>query len=599
MNPGAWLPRWLLLRSALWVAVSLNSVVSSAELTIRTTSITDASPLPARIHLLSPEGKAVRPSNGLPFWFDHVSSPGSAEFRLDAGRYTYQIERGPEWSRESGVVEIAPGQDRAGIKVPLTRLVDLASDGWWSGEMHIHRPLDQVELLMRAEELHFGQLITWWNAVNPWTSSPLPKPEGRAFDGHRYVQVLGGEDERDGGALLFCGMKEPLNITSGTRHFPSSLAYALEARKAAAWIDIEKPFWWDVPMWIAHGIGDSIGIANNHMHRGGVMGNEAWGRSRDLIQYPGAHGNGRWTQEIYYHLLNCGIRLPPSAGSASGVLPNPVGYNRVYVQIDDEPSWEKWWAGLRAGRVFVSNGPLLRVKANGQLPGHVFRTDQESLDVRLETRLDSPDPIERLEIVRNGRAEEIPFPARVTFQESGWFLIRAITAQTQTFRFASTGPFYVELRGKPQNPRQGESAAFFLKWSDERLATLASNPQLSSGQKESVLEPWKETRTFWQGKAQDALARSELTGQVVDDVTGQLLAARVYLRDGSGGWFFVESTDPMGSAIRYEKRNRAMQFTLVTSDPSQGVELQRCALEGPPERRARRDHWVRPAATGC
>ena len=28
---------------------------------------------------------------------------------------------------------------------------------------------------------------------------------------------------------------------------------------------------------------------------------------------------------IYYHLLNCGLRVPPSAGSASGVLPNPVG----------------------------------------------------------------------------------------------------------------------------------------------------------------------------------------------------------------------------------------------------------------------------------
>ena len=44
-------------------------------------------------------------------------------------------------------------------------------------------------------------------------------------------------------------------------------------------------------------------------------------------------GNGYWSQEIYYHLLNCGLRLPPSAGSASGVLPNPVGYNRVYVHV--------------------------------------------------------------------------------------------------------------------------------------------------------------------------------------------------------------------------------------------------------------------------
>ena len=43
----------------------------------------------------------------------------------------------------------------------------------------------------------------------------------------------------------------------------------------------------------------------------------------------GTQWDGYWTQDIYYALLNCGLRIPPSAGSASGVLPNPVGYNRV------------------------------------------------------------------------------------------------------------------------------------------------------------------------------------------------------------------------------------------------------------------------------
>ena len=31
--------------------------------------------------------------------------------------------------------------------------------------------------------------------------------------------------------------------------------------------------------------------------------------------------------------------------------------------------------GLKMGRVFVGNGPLLRVRANGELPGHTFRDD--------------------------------------------------------------------------------------------------------------------------------------------------------------------------------------------------------------------------------
>jgi hypothetical protein len=56
--------------------------------------------------------------------------------------------------------------------------------------------------------------------------------------------------------------------------------------------------------------------------------------------------------------------------------------------VDGELTWEKWWAGLRAGRVFVSNGPLLRVRANGQWPGHVFKTNSP-LQIRLEAQLDS------------------------------------------------------------------------------------------------------------------------------------------------------------------------------------------------------------------
>jgi hypothetical protein len=93
---------------------------------------------------------------------------------------------------------------------------------------------------------------------------------------------------------------------------------------------------------------------------------EAW-KPRDTKRLEGPKGNGFWTQEIYYQILNSGLRLP-SAGSASGVLPNPVGYNRVYVYLDNSFSYEKWWGGLRAGRSFVSNGPLLLCQANGKLP---------------------------------------------------------------------------------------------------------------------------------------------------------------------------------------------------------------------------------------
>ena len=36
----------------------------------------------------------------------------------------------------------------------------------------------------------------------------------------------------------------------------------------------------------------------------------------------------------YYALLDCGFRLRPTAGTASGVHPVPLGFGRVYVRLD-------------------------------------------------------------------------------------------------------------------------------------------------------------------------------------------------------------------------------------------------------------------------
>src|SRR5215203_1785209 len=133
---------------------------------------------------------------------------------------------------------------------------------------------------------------------------------------------------------------------------------------------------------------------------------EAWGKPRVIERYPAPRGNGYWSQEIYYDLLECGLRIPPSAGSASGVLPNPVGYNRVYVHVGEKLTYEKWWEGLRAGCSFVSNGPLLRCRVNGELPGHVFKAGNEkTVNVSVEVKLSSREPISGIELIRNGKVE--------------------------------------------------------------------------------------------------------------------------------------------------------------------------------------------------
>ncbi|MBI1916209.1 MAG: carbon-nitrogen hydrolase family protein [Planctomycetes bacterium] len=459
-------------------------------------------PSPCRIHLKDATGKPQRGS-GLPFWHDHFVCPGTARLELAPGRYTFEVDRGPEFRPSSGSFTLrARGSERLTVK--LERLVDLSAEGWWSGELHVHRPLTDIELLMQAEDLHFAPVITWWNNRNLWAGQKLPASPLVRF-GNRSYHVLAGEDEREGGALLYFNLSRPLAIAGASREYPSPLKFVEEARRhKGVWIDVEKPFWWDVPVWVASGQVDSIGLANNHMCRDRMYESEAWGKPRVVERLPPPLGNGYWSQEIYYHLLNCGLRLPPSAGSASGVLPNPVGYNRVYVQAGADFNEAKWWESLRAGRCFVTNGPLLRVEADGKPPGHVFTVPKDkglALDVRV--KLTSRDTIRFLEIIKNGQVERkvaVKEWARtgtlgtLRFRESGWFLVRAIADNPKTFRFASTGPYYVEV-GESKRRISKASAQFFLDWVRERAGRIKLEDPT---QREEVLRYHRMAEKFWQ-----------------------------------------------------------------------------------------------------
>src|SRR5262249_5727487 len=137
----------------------------------------------------------------------------------------------------------------------VERLADLAAEGWWSGDLHVHRPVAAVELLMRAEDLHVAPVSTWWNKQNLWAKQALPANPLVRFDGNRFYHVMAGEDEREGGALLYFNLRRPLAIASPSKEYPSPMKYVAEANLLGdVWIDIEKPFWWDVPLWLASGM---------------------------------------------------------------------------------------------------------------------------------------------------------------------------------------------------------------------------------------------------------------------------------------------------------------------------------------------------------
>ena len=77
------------------------------------------------------------------------------------------------------------------------------------------------------------------------------------------------------------------------------------------------------------------------------------------------------------------------------------------------------------------------------------------------------------------------------FRDSGWFLVRAVNDLATTHRFASTGPYYVEIGYQPRISRA--AVQFFLDWLDAR----ADRP-LEAGADRSADPHVDRARAFWQ-----------------------------------------------------------------------------------------------------
>ncbi len=78
----------------------------------------------------------------------------------------------------------------------------------------------------------------------------------------------------------------------------------------------------------------------------------------------------RVTAQVWYRLLNLGFRIPAAGGTDAmanfASLRGPVGMNRTYVRVPDgEVKAEEWLEGLKRGRSFATNGPLLGLRSGG------------------------------------------------------------------------------------------------------------------------------------------------------------------------------------------------------------------------------------------
>jgi hypothetical protein len=475
----------LLASVSLWLTWSVPQARQAAgRLHVEARDLDTDRTVPSRFYLTDSEGAPRTPTGVIAYDKrdeHHFVADGSFEMELPAGRYRLVVERGPEYVPAALDLDIQDGTARHET-VRLRRWLDMNGRGWFSGDLHNHRNIDQMPLLLLAEDLNVAPTITDWIwedraiATPRTTSEPL-----RAVDERHVYSVLDKEVERlesGPGAVALLGLRSVIPF-EGNRLYPPDDVYCRRAHEQGGYVDAEKIVWRDGAALAALGLIDFVGIVHNHFNRQDVeLETDLWGMiPKSKPEFDTVAGMPLWSMDVYYRLLNCGFRLPVSAGSASGVKASPIGYNRVYVKVSGPFSYQNWFKSLKAGRSFATNGPMLFLSADDQEPGSELRVGDGTGAIRIRAEALSPRPIARLEIISSGQViRSISEPNSAgrwiiemdqSFAHNSWVAARAFEPAGKTIRFAHTSPIYVDV-GKPAPAV--DDARFFLEWIDREIA---------------------------------------------------------------------------------------------------------------------------------
>ncbi len=370
--------------------------------------------------------------------FSRGTGPVRFQIPAETGELRIHVTKGYEFLPLTRKIS-TPASDPVEITLTPQRWIDLAADDWSSSDPHLHyertspkRDADWAAM-MAADGLHQGffMVLKGGNLPGIWAEQFAYGADGARAAGKQLLvpgEEFRGTAQGHNNLLGLGKVIQPISVggLGAPKHLPNWPAMHDVLRETRETGGIGGP---------AHG--GTFGRAST-VYLDALLG------ASEFVELANTHlyELGPW-----YDLLNCGVMLAPVAGTD---LPNfpfrepwqPFfGEMRTYVKTSEPTKFEDWKRGVRAGKTFVTSGPIVRLRVGGRGLGHeAAQLPAGGGEILVEAEMLGPRPLHKLEIVQNGRVipveidktrefEGLPvnrwtIRKKLRFEHSGWVAIR-------------------------------------------------------------------------------------------------------------------------------------------------------------------------------
>lgn len=378
---------------------------------------------------------------------------GACEVTMPVGKIDYVLSRGPEYLTVRDSVTRSMGQ--IALRLTIPRWINLQERGWFAGDVHVCDLAPHAALLEgQAENLAVVNLLVHETAAGE--SERQPPRNLLAFSGQESCLEEGGTH-----VVVNSFNQNPLLgsvvlLNCHRRVFPLRAGDAgLDSWTVSDWCDqchrkkTGLVLWADPRTTATRLDGETLADC--------VLGKID---GYEVVAFDAAEPA---VLSDWYRLLDAGFHLPLAGGSRKANATQAVGHVRTYAFVGThEPfGYQPWIEAVRAGRTFVTNGPLVLLDVAGQGPGASVEVEHDArVPIRIEAR--TAVPFDRLELLINGSvvAGKEPAGNRVSAfietewqaKESAWVAARCISHERLhdgQVIFAHTSPAYLSVRGRP------------------------------------------------------------------------------------------------------------------------------------------------------